>query len=43
MIGVDLMDVLIFDMDGVLIDVSKSYRRTIQKTVQIYFEHCLGI
>jgi HAD superfamily hydrolase (TIGR01548 family) len=36
------MDVLIFDMDGVLIDVSKSYRKAIQKTVQIYMETCLG-
>ena len=37
------LDVLIFDMDGVLIDVSKSYRKTIQKTVQIYFATCLGL
>jgi len=37
------MDVLIFDMDGVLIDVSKSYRKTIQRTVQIYLETCLGL
>ena len=37
------LDVLIFDMDGVLIDVSKSYRRTIQKTVQIYLATCLGL
>ena len=37
-----IMDVLIFDMDGVLIDVSKSYRKAIQKTVQIYMETCLG-
>ena len=36
------MDILIFDMDGVLIDVSKSYRKAIQKTVQIYMETCLG-
>jgi len=36
------LDILIFDMDGVLIDVSKSYRKTIQKTVQIYMETCLG-
>ncbi|MCJ7784401.1 MAG: HAD hydrolase-like protein [Desulfobacterales bacterium] len=37
-----MMDVLIFDMDGVLIDVSKSYRKTIQRTIQIYLETCLG-
>jgi len=36
------MDILIFDMDGVLIDVSRSYRKTIQRTIQIYIENCLG-
>ncbi len=36
------MDILILDMDGVLIDVSKSYRKTIQRTIQIYMESCLG-
>jgi HAD superfamily hydrolase (TIGR01548 family) len=36
------MDILIFDMDGVLIDVSRSYRETIQRTVRIYLETCLG-
>jgi HAD superfamily hydrolase (TIGR01548 family) len=36
------MDILIFDMDGVLIDVSRSYRETIQRTVQIYLKVCLG-
>jgi HAD superfamily hydrolase (TIGR01548 family) len=35
------MDILIFDMDGVLIDVSRSYRETIEQTVQIYLEECL--
>ena len=30
-------------MDGVLVDVSRSYRKAIQKTVQIYFETCLGL
>ncbi len=37
------MDILIFDMDGVLIDVSQSYRKTIQQTILIYLEHCLGM
>lgn len=37
------MDILIFDMDGVLIDVSQSYRKTIQQTIHIYLEHCLGL
>ena len=37
------MDILIFDMDGVLIDVSKSYRKTIQQTIHIYLETCFGI
>jgi len=36
------VNVLIFDMDGVLIDVSRSYRETIRRTVQIYLESCLG-
>jgi HAD superfamily phosphatase len=36
------MDILIFDMDGVLIDVSKSYRKTIQRTIQMYMETCMG-
>lgn len=36
------MDLLIFDMDGVLIDVSRSYRESIQQTAQIYLERCLG-
>ncbi len=37
-----IMDLLIFDMDGVLIDVSKSYRETIRQTVLIYLRMCLG-
>jgi HAD superfamily hydrolase (TIGR01548 family) len=36
------LDVLVFDMDGVLIDVSKSYRKTIEKTVHLYLTACLG-
>ncbi len=36
------MDLLIFDMDGVLIDVSKSYRETIRQTALIYLKMCLG-
>src|SRR4030043_2238761 len=36
------MDLLIFDMDGVLIDVSRSYRETIRQTVLIYLRKCLG-
>jgi len=36
-------DILIFDMDGVLIDVSNSYRKTIQKTVDLYLRICLGL
>jgi len=37
------IDLLIFDMDGVLVDVSMSYRQAIQQTVQVYFETCLGL
>ncbi|MFB3884741.1 MAG: HAD family hydrolase [Thermodesulfobacteriota bacterium] len=36
------MDLLIFDMDGVLVDVSRSYRETIRQTVLIYLKMCLG-
>ncbi len=36
------LELLIFDMDGVLIDVSRSYRETIRKTVAVYFQRCLG-
>ncbi len=37
------MDLLIFDMDGVLIDVSQSYRKTIQQTIHTYLKECLGL
>jgi len=37
------MDILIFDMDGVLIDVSSSYRETIRQTILIYLKKCLGL
>jgi HAD superfamily phosphatase len=36
------LDALIFDMDGVLVDVTRSYRRTIQETVAVYLETVLG-
>ncbi len=35
------LNVLIFDMDGVLIDVSKSYRKAIEETIRIYLKICL--
>ncbi len=37
------LDVLLFDMDGVLIDVSDSYRTATRATVQFYFERLLGL
>lgn len=37
------LDVLVFDVDGVLIDVSESYRNAIRQTVQLYLEACLGL
>lgn len=37
------MDLLLFDMDGVLIDVSRSYRKVIERTTQIYLQTCLGL
>lgn len=36
------IDFLIFDMDGVLIDVSRSYRQTILKTIELYLKSVLG-
>lgn len=32
------VDVLIFDMDGVLVDVSRSYREAIRRVPQVFFE-----
>ena len=37
------LDTLIFDMDGVLIDVSNSYRQAIIQTVDIFFTKGLGL
>ena len=37
------LDVIIFDIDGVLIDVSESYRNAIRQTTQIYLEAALGL
>jgi len=37
------LDVLLFDMDGVLIDVSDSYRTATRATVQFYLERWLGL
>jgi HAD superfamily hydrolase (TIGR01548 family) len=34
---------VIFDMDGVLIDVSKSYREAIKRTVGLYLKGALGL
>lgn len=37
------LDVLLFDLDGVLIDVSDSYRTATRATVQFYLERLLGL
>jgi phosphoglycolate phosphatase-like HAD superfamily hydrolase len=37
------VEIAIFDMDGVLVDVSKSYRDTIKRTIALYFKKVLGI
>lgn len=37
------LDVLIFDIDGVLIDVSESYRSAIRQTAQLYLEAVMGL
>jgi HAD superfamily hydrolase (TIGR01548 family) len=36
------VQIIIFDMDGVLVDVSRSYRQTIAQTVETYFVQGLG-
>ncbi len=36
------VEVIIFDMDGVLVDVSASYRQTIAQTVETYFVRGFG-
>jgi len=36
------LDALIFDMDGVLVDVSRSYREVIRRTAHLYLSDCLG-
>ena len=33
-VGADMEGVIVFDMDGVLVDVSQSYRETIRETVR---------
>ena len=37
------VEIVIFDMDGVLIDVSKSYREAIKRTVALYLKGALGL
>ncbi len=37
------MDLLLFDMDGVLIDVSRSYQKVIERTIQLYLQTCFGL
>lgn len=37
------VDVLIFDMDGVLVDVSQSYREAIRAVPQVFFESVCGL
>ena len=37
------IDALIFDVDGVLIDVTQSYRQTIIETVDLFFAQGLGL
>jgi HAD superfamily hydrolase (TIGR01548 family) len=37
------VNIVIFDMDGVLVDVSKSYRETIKRVVGIYLKKVLGL
>jgi phosphoglycolate phosphatase-like HAD superfamily hydrolase len=35
-------NLIVFDMDGVLIDVSRSYRATVRKTATLFFQPAIG-
>ena len=37
------LDVIVFDMDGVLFYVHDSYRNAIRQTTQVYLQDCLGL
>lgn len=37
------MNRILFDMDGVLVDVSRSYRITVQKTVELFAKQRIGL
>ncbi|MCI0477053.1 MAG: hypothetical protein L0Y55_12460, partial [Anaerolineales bacterium] len=37
------LDVLIFDIDGVLVDVSESYRDAVRRTAQLYLQAVIGL
>jgi len=37
------LDVIIFDIDGVLVDVSESFRDAIRQTTQLYLEAVMGL
>ncbi len=37
------VEIVVFDMDGVLVDVSKSYRETIKRTVALYLKRALDL
>ena len=38
----DKQSLIVFDMDGVLIDVSGSYRETVRKTARLFFTGARG-
>lgn len=38
-----MAEILVFDMDGTLIDVRRSYREVVRRTVQAYFARMLGL
>ena len=33
---------IVFDMDGVIVDVSKSYRETVRQTARLFFQGARG-
>ena len=35
-------NLIVFDMDGVIVDVSESYREAVRQTARLFFKHAPG-
>ena len=35
-------NLIVFDMDGVIVDVSESYREAVRQTARLFFQHAPG-